>query len=65
MLFRSIAANEPPAGMVKVYVDGSGRMSTSGGGLAEYVKVEDLDRMRDNLDFLGADQPDEEAFDIF
>ena len=60
-----IAANEPPAGMVKVYVDGSGRMSTSGGGLAEYVKVEDLDRMRDNLDFLGSDQPDEEAFDIF
>ena len=40
-------------------------MSTSGGGLAEYVKVEDLDRMRDNLDFLGSDQPDEEAFDIF
>ncbi|AKC86089.1 penicillin-binding protein 1A [Pseudoxanthomonas suwonensis] len=60
-----IAANEPPAGMVKVYVDGSGRMSTEGGGLAEYVKVEDLDRMRNNLDFLGPEQDDEGAFDIF
>ena len=60
-----ITANEPPSGMVKVYVDGSGRMSTEGGGLAEYVKVEDLDRMRNNLDFLGPEQSDEEAFDIF
>ncbi|MBN8225307.1 MAG: penicillin-binding protein 1A [Xanthomonadales bacterium] len=60
-----IASNEPPPGMVKVYVDGSGRMSTEGGGLAEYVKVEDLERMRDNLDFPGDDQADEEAFDIF
>lgn len=60
-----IASNEPPPGMVKVYVDGDGRMSTEGGGLAEYVKVEDLDRMRDNLDFLGDDQADEQAFDIF
>jgi len=60
-----IASNEPPPGMVKVYVDGNGRMSTDGGGLAEYVKVEDLDRMRDNLDFLGDDEADEQAFDIF
>ena len=33
--------------------------------IRDSVKVEDLDRMRDNLDFLGSDQPDEEAFDIF
>ncbi|WP_372018759.1 penicillin-binding protein 1A [Pseudoxanthomonas sp. 10H] len=62
---KPIAANEPPAGMVKVYVDGSGRMSTEGGGLAEFVKVEDLERMHNNLDFLGPEQSDEEAFDIF
>ena len=60
-----IAANEPPAGMVRVYVDNAGHMSTEGGGLAEYVKVEDLERMRNNLDFLGPEQSDEEAFDIF
>ena len=60
-----IAANEPPAGMVRVYVDNSGHMSTEGGGLVEYVKVEDLERMRNNLDFLGPEQSDEEAFDIF
>ncbi|UNK58099.1 penicillin-binding protein 1A [Pseudoxanthomonas daejeonensis] len=60
-----IAANEPPAGMVKVYVDGAGHMSTEGGGLVEFVKVEDLERMRNSLDFLGPEQSDEEAFDIF
>ena len=51
--------------MVRVYVDNAGHMSTEGGGLAEYVKVEDLERMRNNLDFLGPEQSDEEAFDIF
>ena len=59
------AANEPPAGMVQVYVDASGRMSTEGGGLSEYVKVEDLERMQSTLDYLGPEQQDEEAFDIF
>ena len=62
---KPIATNEPPGGMVKVYVDGSGRLSTEGGGLTEFVKVEDLERMRNNLDFLGPEQSDEEAFDIF
>ncbi|MBD9369423.1 penicillin-binding protein 1A [Xanthomonas sp. XNM01] len=60
-----IAANEPPAGMTRVYVDASGRMSTEGGGIAEYVKVEDLDRMQNSFDFLGPDQHDDAAFDIF
>jgi len=60
-----IASNEPPAGMVKVYVDNAGHMSTEGGGLVEYVKVEDLERMRNSLDFLGPEQSDEKAFDIF
>lgn len=62
---KPITANEPPAGMVKIYVDGSGRASTEGGGVAEFVKVEDLDRMRNNLDLLDQEQHDEEAFDIF
>ena len=57
--------NEPPAGMVQVYVDASGRVSTFGGGLAEYVKVEDLERMQNNLDYLWPEHQDEEAFDIF
>ena len=60
-----IASNEPPPGMVKVYVDNAGHMSTEGGGLAEFVKVEDLERMRDNLDFLGPEGNEEGAFDIF
>jgi len=60
-----IASNEPPEGMVKVYVDANGRLSTVGGGLAEYVKVEDLERMQESLDLYGADEEDEAAFDIF
>ncbi|KAF1686467.1 peptidase [Pseudoxanthomonas broegbernensis] len=62
---RPIALNEPPPGMAKVYVDGNGRISTEGGGLAEYVKLEDLERMQNSLDFLGPEQDDEAAFDIF
>ncbi|MBO9717461.1 MAG: penicillin-binding protein 1A [Pseudoxanthomonas sp.] len=62
---KPITANEPPAGMVKIYVDGGGRMSTEGSGIAEFVKVEDLDRMRNNLDLFGPEKSDEEAFDIF
>ncbi|WP_028919874.1 penicillin-binding protein 1A [Pseudoxanthomonas suwonensis] len=60
-----LAPNDPPPGMVQVYVDNSGRMSTVGGGLVEYVKVEDLDRMQNSLDYHGPEQSDEEAFDIF
>jgi len=58
-------ANEPPEGMVQVYVDESGRISTSGGGRVEHLKVEDLERMQNSLDYLGPEHPDEEAFDIF
>ena len=60
-----VASNEPPDGMVKVYVDSSGGLSTSGAGTAEYVKVEDLERMQESLDMFGADVEDEAAFDIF
>ena len=41
------------------------RLMAEGGGLSEFVKVEDLERMRNSLDFLGPEQSDEEAFDIF
>ena len=64
---RPIASNDPPDGMAKVYVSASGSMSTEpSGGVVEYVKVEDLDRMQTYTDY-GSDDAtaDEEAFDIF
>jgi len=62
-----IAANEPPEGMVRVAVTAGGRLmpTTSDGGIVEYVKVEDLERMESALDLSYDDVPAEEAFDIF
>jgi len=61
-----IASNEPPAGMVKVSVSADGRLlSGASGGIAEYVKVEDLERMETVSEFEFDDLPAEEAFDIF
>ncbi len=62
-----IAANEPPEGMVRVSVSASGRLQPSegSGGIIEYVKVEDLQRMESDVDYLRDDVPAEEAFDIF
>jgi penicillin-binding protein 1A len=64
-----IAANDPPAGMVKVAVSAGGRLLPGGnGGITEYVKAEDLERMESVVDY-GPDEenatPDEESFDIF
>jgi penicillin-binding protein 1A len=62
-----VAQNEPPDGMVKVYVGANGNLMTEGsGGIVEYVKAEDLDRMQSYTDY-GADDAatDEAAFDIF
>ncbi len=62
-----IAQNEPPDGMVKVYVGAGGSLMTEGsGGTVEYVKAEDLDRMQSYTDY-GTDEKaaDEDAFDIF
>lgn len=62
-----IAPNDPPAGMVQVAVSASGRLLPGGtGGILEYVKAEDLDRMAAEADD-GYDEamPGEEAFDIF
>jgi penicillin-binding protein 1A len=62
-----IASNDPPEGMVKVAVGAGGQLiETSGGGITEWVKVEDLERMQTFVDYGPEDQvPAEEAFDIF
>ncbi|HEY5971700.1 MAG TPA: penicillin-binding transpeptidase domain-containing protein, partial [Pseudoxanthomonas sp.] len=62
-----VAQNEPPDGMVKVYVGAGGNLMTEGsGGIVEYVKTEDLERMQSYTDY-GTDEAaaDEDAFDIF
>ncbi len=64
-----IAANDPPEGMAKVAVTASGQLlpTEGNGGIIEYVKVEDLERMETYVDYGGADDalPSEESFDIF
>ena len=63
-----IAANDPPDGMVKVSVGAGGRLILdSSGGIIEWVKAEDLERMASDVDY-GSDEstaPAEESFDIF
>jgi len=62
-----IARNDPPDGMIKVAVTAGGQLlpTTSSGGIVEYVKVEDLERMESANEFDFDDMPAEEAFDIF
>jgi penicillin-binding protein 1A len=64
-----VAANDPPDGMVKVSVSAGGRLLPAGsGGITEYVKAEDLERMESVVDYDQTDEnatPDEESFDIF
>jgi penicillin-binding protein 1A len=63
-----IASNEPPDGMVKVAVSAGGQLlpTTSDGGIVEYVKAEDLERMESYVDYGPDDSvPSEEQFDIF
>ena len=63
-----VAPNDPPPGMIKVAVTASGQLlpTDSGGGITEYVKVEDLEKMESFVDY-GSDEamPSEESFDIF
>jgi penicillin-binding protein 1A len=61
-----LADHEPPEGMVKVSVGAGGQLIEGGGGLTEWVKAEDLERMETYVDY-GPEQsaPSEEAFDIF
>ena len=58
----------PPAGMVQVSVGAGGRLTAGGrGGVVEWVKAEDLERMESYAepDTDPNAQPDEAAFDIF
>ena len=59
---------EPPDGMVKVSVGAGGRLLPGGsGGVVEWVKAEDLQRMESEVAPSRDDDapPGEEAFDIF
>jgi len=63
-----IATNIPPDGMIKVAVGAGGQWlpTDATGGLTEYVKAEDLERMQNSIDYGQQQQSqDEEAFDIF
>ena len=62
-----IALNDPPEGMVKVSVSASGALVPGeGGGIVEWVKAEDLERMQSYVDYGPAETaPAEEEFDIF
>jgi penicillin-binding protein 1A len=62
-----ITGNEPPEGMVKVSVAANGTLLPEGsGGVVEWVKAEDLDRMETYVDYGPEDAvPAEESFDIF
>jgi penicillin-binding protein 1A len=60
-------ANDPPDGMVEVAV---GPVVTwwprSSGGITEWVKTEDLERMESYVDYGPDDQaPSEDTYDIF
>jgi penicillin-binding protein 1A len=61
-----LATNEPPEGLVRIAVSESGRLLPPGeGGITEWVKVEDLERMESTFDQFDDEMPAEEAFDIF
>jgi penicillin-binding protein 1A len=66
---RPVAPNTPPAGMVEVQVAANGTLlpEASGGGVTEWIKVEDLERMRSyaEYDAAEAEAAAEETFDIF
>ena len=64
---KPIQPNEPPEGMVKVSVGANGSLIPDGaGGIVEWVKAEDLERMQTYTDYGNEDQaPSEESFDIF
>ncbi|MBW3549618.1 MAG: penicillin-binding protein 1A [Proteobacteria bacterium] len=63
---RPLAQNEPPDGMVRVSVSPNGSLMPEGtGGVQEWIKVEDLDRMQSFADYGMDEIPAEESFDIF
>jgi penicillin-binding protein 1A len=57
---------EPPQGMVQVSVAAGGRLVEGGqGGVVEWVKVEDLERMQAAVEYSDEAARQEDAFDIF
>ncbi|TQD47065.1 peptidase, partial [Lysobacter aestuarii] len=61
-----ITPNPPPADMVKVSVSADGRLLPDGsGGVTEWVKTEDLERMQTYVQYDDDSVPAEESFDIF
>jgi penicillin-binding protein 1A len=62
-----LASNEPPDGMIKVSVSANGSLLPEGsGGVIEWVKTEDLERMESYVDYGPQESaPAEESFDIF
>ena len=66
---KAVAKNDPPDGMVKVSVAANGSLMPEGrGGVQEWVKVEDLDRMQTYADYGDDDgnaAPAEDSYDIF
>ncbi|QOW22615.1 penicillin-binding protein 1A [Novilysobacter avium] len=64
---RPISPNTPPDGMVQVQVSANGTLIPgASGGLTEWVKVEDLERMQtDTAYYDSSNEPTEESFDIF
>jgi penicillin-binding protein 1A len=57
---------EPPQGMVQVSVGPGGRLIEGGqGGVVEWVKVEDLERMQAAVEYSDQAASQEDAFDIF
>ena len=63
---KPVAANDPPEGMVKVSVGAGGQLVEGDGGITEWIKAEDLERMEAYVDYGPQDEaPAEESFDIF
>ena len=60
---------DPPDGMVKVGVSAGGQLIPGGGGITEWVKAEDLERMETYIDYGPEEQQEveqvEETYDIF
>ena len=60
--------NDRRTGMVKVAVGAGGQLvpPEGSGGIAEWVKAEDLERMETYVDYGPQDEaPSEDTFDIF
>jgi len=65
---RPVTANTPPDGMVEVSVAANGTLLPGGsGGIREWLKVEDLERMQAHSEYDSTFDADaaEETFDIF